>query len=572
MVVVDFVTGSLRLGDRHVLAALGGVLCALAGCGIASAQVPALPGAVQPGRDRPALSAPAQPEFEFRIETPSRSSVPRAVDEIRFRLNDIVVKGAVTLSPARFRPFYQKLIGRDVALSDILDVAEVIENEYRHNGYVLVRAFVPPQRVADGVFVINVVEGFIANVAVEGGNEGTRDRIRALLQPTRTARPLKLETIEQALLLANDLPGVTASGLLRPSAATPGASDLVVSVPPGGMSGGLAIDNRGSRFSGIWSATADMAVNAVLDDTDQLDGSITAALASSPLRRAAAQLRYRLPVGSHGGLMSLIGTLTHGEPGSTLTAFNVLTDSWAAGPRFSFPLKRSRAESIVIEGGFTAQEARVKILGAPLSHDRWRVADIGVSYARSDLLGAAWAANIDFAHGIPALGASDNGDPNLSRPGARVDFAKISGGLRVTRRLFGPVSLALAAQGQYAFDPLLIGEKFAFGGAGIGRGYDMGALTGDHGAGGTLELRYDRSVNAFAIQAVQPYVFLDAARVWDVRGPPGQSIQSAGGGVRVWLDHDIFSDVEVAQTMTAVPGSDGGRRATKVLLNLGARF
>ncbi len=548
------------------------MLCMLAGSVSAFAQVPALPGNVQPGRDRPALTAPAQPDFEFRIETPSRSSVPRAVDEIRFRLNDIAVKGAVTLSPARFRPFYQNLIGKDVALSDILDVAEAIENAYRRSGYVLVRAFVPPQRVADGVFIINVVEGFIANVAVEGGNEGTRERIRALLQPARAARPLKLETIEQGLLLANDLPGVTASGLLRPSAATPGASDLVVSVPPGGMSGGLAIDNRGSRFSGIWSATADAAVNAVFDDTDQLDGSLTAALASSPLRRAAAQLRYRLPVGHRGGLMSLIGTVTHGEPGSTLTAFNVLTDSWAAGPRFSFPLKRSRAESIVIEAGFTAQEARVKILGAPLSHDRWRVADIGVSYARSDFLGAVWAANVDLAQGIPALGASDNGAPDLSRPGARVDFTKLSGGLRVTRRLADAFSLALSAQGQYAFDPLLIGEKFAFGGSGIGRGYDMGALTGDHGAGGTIELRYDRGVNLFSVQAVQPYIFLDAARVWDVQGPPGQSIQSAGGGIRAWLDHDIFGDFEVAQTMTAVPGSDGGRRATKLLLNLGARF
>ena len=185
----------------------------------------------EPGRDRPPLTAPAQPKFDFRIETPGRSSVPRSVDEIRFRLNGIEVKGAVTLPASQFRGFYQPLIGRDVSLSDILDVAAAIENEYRRAGYILVRAFVPPQRVADGIFTINVVEGFIANVSVEGGRAGTRERIRTYLEPARASRPLQLSTIERALLLSNDLPGVSGRGVLRPSPETPGASELVVTVP-----------------------------------------------------------------------------------------------------------------------------------------------------------------------------------------------------------------------------------------------------------------------------------------------------------------------------------------------------
>src|SRR5690349_13304437 len=95
----------------------------------ASAQIPErLPGSVQPGRDRPPLAVPGQPQFDFRIETPGRSSVPRSVDEIRFRLNKLEIKGAVTLPAERFRPLYQALLGKDVSLSDILDVAAGIEN------------------------------------------------------------------------------------------------------------------------------------------------------------------------------------------------------------------------------------------------------------------------------------------------------------------------------------------------------------------------------------------------------------------------------------------------------------
>ena len=62
---------------------MSAVLLAIPAGGAALAQLPALPGAVEPGRDRPDIAPPAQPDFDFRIETPDRSPVPRAVDDLR---------------------------------------------------------------------------------------------------------------------------------------------------------------------------------------------------------------------------------------------------------------------------------------------------------------------------------------------------------------------------------------------------------------------------------------------------------------------------------------------------------
>lgn len=522
---------------------------------------------------RRALTAPSQPKFDFRIETPGRSSVPRSVDEIRFALKGIEIKGATSIPAERFKPFFQSLIGKDVSLPEILDVATAIENEYRGAGFVLVRAFVPPQRVANGMFTINVVEGYIAKVTVQGARPGTRNRIRGYLDPARASRPLKLGVVEQGLLLANDLPGVTAAGVLRPSADTPGASELVVTVPDNRVSGQFSVDNRGSRFSGIWSATAALSANAILDDEDQLEATAAAALDSSPLRRGFGQIRYWRPVGERGGMVSLAGTLAHGEPGSTLQILHVLTDSWAVGPRLVFPLARTRAQTVQLEGGLTVQEARQSILGTRLSRDAWRVADIGLSYSSNQFLDGGLTANIDMAQGLPFLAASQNGSPDLSRPDGRVDFTKITAGFRFVRPLVAGFDILAAAQGQYAFNPLLVGEQFAFG-AQIGRGYDPGALTGDHGLGGTIELRYDPQLRMPMLQALQPYLFFDAAGIWYANNYrlPAQSIESVGGGLRAWLQHDLFADVEVAHTLKAVPGSDGGRRTTKLLVNLSVGF
>jgi hemolysin activation/secretion protein len=449
-----------------------------------------------------------------------------------------------------------------------LNVADAIEAQYRAAGYLLVRAFVPPQRVKDGVFTIDVVEGHLERVTVQGANAQTSALIGGYLEPARAEKPLTIASLERGLLLANDLPGVKATGVLRPAPDTPGAS-------------GLAVDNRGSRFSGLWTIAGDVEFNS-LSGPDQLAASIT--LSPSSLEQIAGQASYRRAIGDDGLVASLIGSVTHGQPGSTLTAFNVLTDSWAVGPRLTYPLIRSRAESLILDGGFTVQEAKIGILGAPFSHDQWRVLDIGGSYQRADVLGGIWSSTFDIAQGLPILGASPNRiaghpNPNLSRLGALTDFTKITGYSRLTVPLPDSFTVVLAVQGQYSFAPLITGEQIAFGGNQIGRGYDPGAITGDHGLGGSLELHYDFRFPESVVHTLEPYIFTDGAKTWFIqRGPAkspallDQTIASAGGGVRIWLPYNFTAAIEGARTFNPVLGSDGGKRATKLLVNLALRF
>jgi hypothetical protein len=78
---------------------------------------------------------------------------------------------------------------------------------------------------------------------------------------------------------------------------------------------------------------------------------------------------------------------------------------------------------------------------------------------------------------------------------------------------------------------------------------------------------------------LEPYLYIDAARTWYIqRGPAidpsltNASIASVGGGLRYWFPYNITADTEVARTMNAVTGSDGGRMATKFLVDLSVRF
>lgn len=570
---------------KRGLAAALGVSLAL---GVpAAAQV--LPGAVQPGRDRTGPAAPTgEPGFDFSIVSTHRSPVPRAVDEVKFKVKEIRIVGAVHL-PARSWPSFADFVrtntvyraqpspDRTYSLADLQNLADLFEQGYRAEGFLLVRAYVPPQRVSDGVFTINVVEGHIANVTVQGGDSDVRDLIRGYLTPAENARPLTLPKMERGLLLTNDIPGVTATGVLRPSPDTPGASDLVVDVAQPWITGGVAVDDRGSRFSGIWTIAGDVEINSVFG-ADQLSASVT--LSPSSLEQIAGTVRYRRAIGDSGLIGSLIASITHGEPGSTLSAAGVLTDSYAVGPRLTYPLIRTRAESLLLDGGITVQDASVAV-GAPsavtISHDQWRVLDLGGSYQRNGIFGGGvWTTTFDLAQGLPILGATSNGDPNASRVGAAFDFTKFTAYSRLALPLGGGFGAVFGIQGQYSFGRLITGEQIAFGGTQIGRGYDPGAITGDHGVGGTAELRYDfRFADSF-LKALEPYVYVDAAQTWYRNDPTltlkDQNIASVGGGLRFWLPYNLTASIEGAQTLHAVPGSDAGKTSTKLLVDLAVRF
>ena len=545
------------------------------------AQAPVLPGAVEPQSKRPLPTPPAGGNFDFSIETPRRSPVPRAVDELRFPLKDINVVGAKVFTLDDLRPLWAPLIGKDVGLSDILNVADAIEGKYRERGYIISRAYVPPQRVGNGIFTINVVEGYVNALAIEGGDAGVRSLVTAYVDPVLASRPLELAPMERGLLLSNDLPGVQAAGLLRPSPDQPGASDLVVTVTQTDLTGGLSINNRGSHFTDLWTLVGDAEWNSPLGHGDQLLASIQSA--PNPTQRIEGTMRYQHPIGTNGMTASGYITVSTGAPaGGTLNVLHLTTNSVAAGPRLSYPLMRTRAQSITVDTGFTYQNSETDALGTQFSHDHWRVFDVALTYTQTGFWNGSTSGTFDVAQGLPWFGATPNGSPSLSRPDAHTDFTKLVANLKRIQVIYGPLNLAVNAQGQYAFEPLVSGEQIAFGAdqssatgnTQIGRGYEPSAITGDLGVGASLELRYDTRFPEYFLELVEPYAFFDAGRTWNRIGGPGSqfTIASAGFGIRLSLPHNIFVGGEFAHTLKAVPGSDNGKVATKGLLNAAIRF
>jgi hemolysin activation/secretion protein len=127
----------------------------------------------------------------------------------------------------------------------------------------------------------------------------------------------------------------------------------------------------------------------------------------------------------------------------------------------------------------------------------------------------------------------------------------LRGSLQTDVTVTSRVSLATVLRGQYAFDPLLAFEEFSAGAYTIGRGYDPGTLVGDDGVGMSGELRINRVAPFGPAIALQPFAFLDTARVWNKHGGGNDDLLSLGGGVRASFRSLFRLDLTVAVPMRA---------------------
>jgi hemolysin activation/secretion protein len=227
-----------------------------------------------------------------------------------------------------------------------------------------------------------------------------------------------------------------------------------------------------------------------------------------------------------------------------------------------YPLRRAQAGNTWLSGGFDLVNQDVDLVG-PLTRDKLRVLWTRLDFDQVDVSRSrpAWrvAGSLELRQGLDILsatrtciGAGCAGSVPTSRfdgsPGATVMRASAE-----YERVFGRISFLLAPRGQYAFKPLLSFEEFSAGNYTIGRGYDPGALIGDSGVGSALELRGPRlPLSQDGAMRVQPYVFADAAWVWNKGVPGSQHLTSVGGGVRSELGSRFRLDATLAVPLQTV--------------------
>lgn len=502
--------------------------------------------------------------FELRIETPEKSPVPRAVDELRFELKRIAVVGVSRYPADEIDRLFAGLVGSRVGLAEIRAAAEQLEQRYRDDGYFLVRVLIPAQRIIDGTIQIQVIEGQLSAAFAQGGTARLRERIERMTEPLLERRPLDLASLESVILRINDLPGIDGQAVLRPGTEL-GQSELIFNVTPTPAPRlGVEINNHSSRPLGEYGFNISGSYANPLGTTGSLDLGLNASADAEKLRAFSA--RYATPFGHLGSVFSLGTLLAHARPAGSLRDLGLISDSRSISPRLRVPLIRSRGLSVFAEFGFTFTDALTSLDELQLSHDRYAVAERSLIITDAQRWAGSTEVRIGYSAGLTLKGFDAPAGSQPSIADAEPRFHKLHVTARRHQQLSPRYSLQLVLRSQSTDDVLLSGEKIAFGGPALGRAYDGGTIAGDRGWGALAELRWTpeggflrRHVDA----GLQVYGFGDYARARDMTtadnqqsGPRRGEIRSMGLGTRLMHASGLQVELQIAKALVQIASSD----------------
>lgn len=564
-----------RRRSRGPAAAIAAAAVLLAGWLSSPQPAPAqsLDDSLSPGRVEQRFQQPLEPLSlpELTVPKTEEPLPPKQADKIRFRLSGINVTGGTVYPETALLDLYRDRLGQEVTLSDIYEIADAIAAKYRNDGYILTQVLVPPQRISEGIVTLQVVEGYIDRIEIEGDVPEEGGLIDTYARRILASRPLNAADLERALLLMNDLPGITAKAVMIPSFEVAGASDLVLQLQFARADGFASIDNRGTRFIGPVQFQAAGGVNSLLGNYSRLEARGVVTQQTHELRYGEVALTSQ--IGSQG--TKAVGRVTANatRPGDTLAPFDVRGQSRSLALTLSHPWIRSRRENLTLKGNFTYRYSKTEILGQQLNKDSIRVLRAGAAYDFADGWNGVNLVEVTLSQGLDCCGAREAGAAGLGRTNAKPDFTIGRVDAVRVQAIDSRFRVNLGASGQYALAQLPSSEQFGYGGELYGRAFDPSAITGEHGVAAKAEAVFTPRIESDLLQDYQIYGYADYGAVFriDALGGPSQAQgASLGVGLRVRVAQRVSGQLEMAQPL--LRNTARGDRNPRAFFRFGVQF
>ncbi len=497
--------------------------------------------------------------------------LPKPPDEIpvagapdtRIEVFGFELEGVTLLPVAEVEAQLAELIGQRVTLEDLRQAAARVTALYRRHGYFLARAYVPAQRVNGGGIRIAVLEGRYD--AVEASGSARLDQTRVdktlLAQGVAPGAPIEQRSLERSLILLEQRLGAPTSAVLQPGGSL-GTSTLLVDAPSGDLlSGSLAADSFGNRYTGEGRMVASMQLNSPAGIGDA--GDLWAAYSSGA---RALFTSYEAPVGNRGLTLGASYADFHYELCCEFSALDRAGDATVTGVQARYPLLLDQ----------------ISVLNVGIGVQRKSLTD---TWAGGDLADRGVTATTLMLDGIAAIRPGQvryqlvltAGDLELEGPAefiainaATIDTA---GGYRklwaqgeLLHPLRGGSALSLRLSGQIASRNLDSSEKFLLGGYNGVRAYPEGEAAGDEALLARLEWVRPLSFTAMRGNAALR-LFVDGGSVWivdDTRGgaaDPGIDNHYSLGGAGVGFNWSLPSGLSLSAYVATKIGSNPGRSA-----------
>ncbi len=441
---------------------------------------------IEQQRSLPLPQAAPQPRVAPPPEIKPHDGMSVRVQSFRFAGNTLL--GAEQLTPA-----LTEFVGRELDFAGLQRAADAVAAAYRESGW-LVRVYLPEQDVSEGTITLQVVEARFAGVRFEG--ESSQRVMRTELQAWFQARQaegafLNATDLDRALLLADDLPGVSVAGTLAPGAADGETALVLQTTDEPFIYGDIGLDNTGARSTGSNRLTANLNINSPGGR-----GELVSLNALHTQGSDYGRVALTVPDGYNGLRLGVsASSMSYKVIGGSqsITDLQIKGRSSGMGLDWNYPLVRARLHNLYFSGGLENKgfhsDNRNSNPADPKSYSDYETHSLrlGLSGNRFDNLGGGGAnsASLQLVWGrLTAMQAHSQID-SIERGYNKLNFSASR-----QQTLTAEHSLLVSLQGQHATQLLDSSEKFYIGGAGTVRAYPASELGGERGQLLTAEWRW----------------------------------------------------------------------------------
>ena len=451
-----------------------------------------------PSEEEPPLPTPPPPDPTQPIDVPA----------VEIAVQVIEVLGSTVFEAETLQEAVAPFENRPLTLEQLQAAADAVTQLYLNSGYITSRAILADQIITDGAVQIQILEGGLEQIQVEG-TKRLQSYVRSRLALGGT-RPLNQASLENQLrLLRTDPLFENVEASLRAGEAI-GQSILIVRVQEANpIDFRIVGDNYSPRSVGNERGGVKLSYRNLAGLGDEIFAS---AYDSNGSGSQIYELGYRVPLNPLNGVLQLRAAYNAFEiidSSNPAFALDVEGNTEIYEASFRQPLVRSPREEFALSLGFRFRDGETLISDVITTPSRTSVIQFGQDYVRRDLLGA-WALRSQFSLGTGLFNATNFSDSSVDG-----QFFSWLGQVQRVQVLGADNLLIMQGDLQLSGDSLLGSEQFVVGGGQSVRGYDQNIRSGDNGFRFSVEDRIalQRDEGGNPIFQIAP--FLDLGVVWN---------------------------------------------------------
>lgn len=427
-------------------------------------------------REQPRPATPPATPQKIEPATPATKPADEAGPKVLVK--GFRIQGALLIAEAELQGQLEHLVGQELSLGQLHNVALYLAGYYFQKGY-LARVLIPPQEIKDGVVEIRVIEGKLGSLSLDIQDPRLDSaRIRAFIEArVVSGTPFDLAELGEALNILNEQPGVEAKSTIAP-----GKGEAVVDIALNARAKPLfgafvGANNHGPRGTGKYQATGAIYLNNPSGHFDAASLLLNASEGSTYVRAD-----YSIAVGDRGlRLGGNASYLDYEIVQSGLTALKPDGIARTYGLAASYPLARRNDWNLSLTGSYDDKRLIDRTTAGETSDRHVTVTNIGIGgYAMGGTVGDAvlsFGATVAFGHSDQKNAGARAADAATRQ--AQGSFSKLAYNLGYLRPLPKGWSLTASLRGQLADNNLDSSERMSLGGPTAVRAYPVSEASGD---------------------------------------------------------------------------------------------